>query len=205
MAMSDAPDPQATCVEDVVTATLGDEPTLELVLKAQHGDSSALAQLLERMMPQLRRWAHGKLPAVARGQMDTGDLVHEAVMNAIRHLDTFQPRGVGAMQAYLRQSVRNRIRDEVRRVTRRGVTQELPEDVASDERPFLDQVIADEAYDRYRTVLATLERRSRQLVIARIELEWNYATIAEYFGYRSGDGARMATNRAIDALKKQLA
>ena len=86
---------------------------------------------MQRCLPALKRWAHGKLPAMARSYMDTGDLVQEAALNAIRHLDTFEPRRVGAMQVYLIQSVINRIRDEVRRVSRRGVTSELPEEAAS--------------------------------------------------------------------------
>ena len=101
---------------------LSDEPTVELITRARTGDSSATEALMQRCLPALKRWAHGKLPAVARSYMDTGDLVQEAALNAIRHLDTFEPRRVGAMQAYLVQSVINRIRDEVRRVSRRGVT-----------------------------------------------------------------------------------
>lgn len=202
--MADGPEQPAISAAEMTVVALGDQPTVELVLQAKQGDDAALSALLERALPQLRRWAHGRLPAVARGQMDTGDLVHEAVMNAIRHLDTFQPRGVGAMQAYLRQSVMNRIRDEVRRVTRWGPPRAVPQDLPSEERTSLDLAIEGQAYERYREVLTTLGPRSRQLVLARIELEWDYATIAEYFGYRTRDGARMATARAIEELKKRL-
>jgi DNA-directed RNA polymerase specialized sigma24 family protein len=87
------------------------------------------------------------LPAAARGHLDTADLVQDAAMHAIAKLDTFEPRHVGAMQAYLRQSVINRIRDEVRRFTAsRNV--ELPEDFASEQPSPLEHAIHEEAYAR---------------------------------------------------------
>src|SRR6266545_2740072 len=110
-----------------VDPLLSDEPTIELVMKAQGGDRLAVEALLQRCLPQLKRWAHGKLPAAARGSLDTGDLVQEAAMHVVQRLDVFQPRHVGAMQAYLRMSVLNRIRDEIRRVGRHPAPVELPE------------------------------------------------------------------------------
>ena len=50
--------------------------------------------------------------------MDTDDLVQETVIRAVKRLDAFEPRHDGALQAYLRQAVMNRIRDEVRRAVR---------------------------------------------------------------------------------------
>ena len=103
----------------MINATLlSDEPTIELVVRAREGDRLAVEALLQRSIPSLRRFAHGRLPAAARGSLDTGDLVQETVLHVLRRLDTFEPRHVGAMQAYLRQSVINRIRDEVRRIGR---------------------------------------------------------------------------------------
>ena len=84
--------------------------------------------LLQRCLPPLKRWAHGRLPAAARGRLDTGDLVQEAALHVLGNLGTFEPRHVGAMQAYLRQSVINRICDEVRRIGRQPPPLELPDD-----------------------------------------------------------------------------
>ena len=100
---------------------------MDLINRVRGGDSSALDAILQRCFLPLTRWAHGRLPAAARGHLDTGDLVQDAMMNAIGRLDSFEARHVGAMQAYLRQSVINRIRDEMRRFGRRGATLELPE------------------------------------------------------------------------------
>src|ERR1041384_963045 len=55
------------------TALLSDEPTIELVLSARNGNRTALEALLERCIPQLRRWAHGRLPA-HRSEEHTSEL-----------------------------------------------------------------------------------------------------------------------------------
>jgi RNA polymerase sigma factor (sigma-70 family) len=179
---------------------LSDEPTVELIIRARTGDQTAVEAILQRCLPSLKRWAHGRLPAAARGHLDTGDLVQDAAMNAIARLDSFEPRHVGAMQAYLRQSVMNRIRDEIRRFTRRPTTVELPDDFASEEPSPLEQAIHEQAYARYREAINALKPKERELVIARVEAQWTAPEIAEHFGFNTVDGARMAVNRAMQRL-----
>ena len=179
---------------------ISDEPTVELIIRARTGDQSAVEAILQRCLPSLKRWAHGRLPAAARGHLDTGDLVQDAAMNAIARLDSFEPRHVGAMQAYLRQSVINRIRDEMRRFVRRPATVELPDDFASEEPSPLEHAIHEEAYARYREAMSGLKPRERELVIARVEAQWTAPEIAEHFGFNTVDGARMAVNRAMQRL-----
>jgi RNA polymerase sigma-70 factor (ECF subfamily) len=183
---------------------LSDEPTIELVLKAKGGDRLALEALLQRSLPRLKRWAHGRLPQAARGHIDTGDLVQDAAMNAIARLETFEPRSVGALQAYLRQSVINRIRDEMRRVGRRPAPVELKEEPASAEASPQERAIAQEDYERYRAALKRLRPKDRELVVARVEAQWTLAEVTEQFGFATPDAARMAVTRALNQLKKQF-
>jgi RNA polymerase sigma factor (sigma-70 family) len=185
-------------------ALLSDEPTIELVVKAREGDRMAVEALLQRCLPQLKRWAHGRLPAAARGSLDTGDLVQETVLHVLRRLDHFEPRHVGAMQAYLRQSVINRIRDEVRKIGRQAPPSELPEDLASDLTSPLEFAVKSEAYERYRTALEDLSPRDREMIVARIEVQWSLAEIASRFGMRTSDAARMAVGRALKKLTGKL-
>jgi RNA polymerase sigma-70 factor (ECF subfamily) len=185
-------------------ALLSDEPTIELVVRAREGDRVAVEALLQRSIPSLRRFAHGRLPAAARGSLDTGDLVQETVLHVLRRLDTFEPRHVGAMQAYLRQSVINRIRDEVRRIGRHPAPAELPQDLATDVPSPLEEAVRSEAYERYRAVLVTLSPRDRQMVVARIEAQWSLGEIAQRFNMRTVDGARMAVTRALRRLIDRL-
>ena len=183
---------------------LSDEPTIELVVRAREGDRLAVEALLQRSIPSLRRFAHGRLPAAARGSLDTGDLVQETVLHVLRRLDTFEPRHVGAMQAYLRQSVINRIRDEVRRIGRHPTPVDLPEDLASEIPSPLEEAVRAEAYERYRAVLVQLSPRDREMVVARIEAQWNLGEIAQRFNMRTVDGARMAVTRALRRLMDRL-
>jgi RNA polymerase sigma-70 factor (ECF subfamily) len=186
------------------TTLLSDEPTVELIIKARRGDTAALEAILQRCLPPLKRWAHGRLPADIRRHMDTGDLVQEAALGAIANLDTFQPRQVGAMQAYLRRSVINRIRDEVRRLNRRQAPVEVPDDLQSIDASPLEQAIANEDYDRYRNALERLRLKDREVIVARVEAQWTVREIAEGFGFSSAEAARIAVSRAVHRLVAAL-
>ena len=201
----DGDDPEPPGADHPVGETLlSDEPTIELLVKARGGNREAVEALLQRCLPQLKRWAHGRLPPAARGSLDTGDLVQETVLHVLRRLDTFEPRHVGAMQAYLRQSVINRIRDEVRKIGRQPAPVELPEELPSEMTSPLEVVVEQEAYDRYRAALAELSPRDREMIVARIEVQWSLAEIAQKFGMRTTDAARMAVSRALRRLTERL-
>lgn len=198
------PDPSSDYPDEGGTALLSDEPTIELVVRAREGDRRAVEALLQRSLPQLRRWAHGKLPAAARGSLDTGDLVQETVLHVLRRLDHFQPRHVGAMQAYLRQSVLNRIRDEVRRIGRHPTPSDLPDDMPSELPSPLEEAIKAEAVEHYHLGLNELTPRDREFVVARIEAQWSYEEIKNHFGMPTPDAARMAVTRALNRLMDRL-
>jgi RNA polymerase sigma-70 factor, ECF subfamily len=179
---------------------ISDEPTIELLISARAGDRLALEALLERCLPPVKRWAHGRLPAHTRGALDTGDLVQEAAMHVLARLDKFEPRHVGAMQAYLRMSVVNRIRDEIRRVGRRPETVELVTEPTSDDTSPLEVAIRGEAYERYRCAITKLRPRDREMVVARVEMQWSVDQITQRFRMPSIDAARVAVSRALKRL-----
>jgi len=183
---------------------LSDEPTIELVTRARGGDRPAMEALLQRCLPPLKRWAHGRLPAAARGRLDTGDLVQEAALHVLGNLETFEPRHVGAMQAYLRQSVINRICDEVRRIGRQPPPLELPDDHPSDRTSPLEDAIRGEEYEHYRDALSAMSPKDRALIVGRIEMQWSVAELALRCGLPSVDAARMAAKRAVKRLAAAL-
>jgi RNA polymerase sigma-70 factor (ECF subfamily) len=198
------PVPSAPAPEARPEMLLSDEPTIELVVRAREGNRQAVEALLERCVPRLKRWAHGRIPAAARGSLDTNDLVQETVLHVLRRLDHFEPRHVGAMQAYLRMSVINRIRDEVRKIGRQPAPVELPEDLSADLTSPLEAAIETEAYARYREALSHLSPREREMIVARIEVQWSLAEIASRFGMKTADAARMAVTRALKKLTLRL-
>jgi RNA polymerase sigma factor (sigma-70 family) len=178
--------------------------SLTLLERAREGDSSALDALIARYLPRMRRWASGRLPHWARDLADTQDLVQEAVFQVFRKLDTFEVRGEGALQAYLRQAILNRIREELRRANRRPSRGELDSQVQDDGRSPLDEAIGQEAVKRYERALATLRREDREAVVAKIELGYTNGEIAELLGKPSANAARMAVERAIVRLARAM-
>ena len=117
------------------------ETTVDLLARVRQGDRDALDRLIARCLPALRRWARGRLPAAARGVLDTQDLVQDTILSSLRHLDHFESRHEGALQAYLRQAVLNRIRDEARRFGRRPAATELTDSQPSEAASPLDIAI----------------------------------------------------------------
>ena len=182
------------------------ESSVRLLSLARAGDQRALHRLCERYIPRLQRWASGRLPANARDLLDTSDVVQEAMIRAVGHLDRFEPRHDGALLAYLRQAVMNRIRDEIRRLRRRGVDAPPltnPPEAASLESP-LDICIGAEAVERYERALSRLSDTDRDLVIAKLEMGSDYAERARLLGKPSLDAARVAARRAVLKLAREM-
>ncbi len=180
------------------------ESTFDLVQRARTGDREALDRLFARSIPVLRRWASGRLPRWTRDLMDTDDLVQETVVRAVARIESFEPRHEGALQAYLRQAVMNRIRDEVRRTMRGPVPAELPEDTPNASASPLEEAIGHEAVERYEAALARLRPDDREAIVARVEMDGTYEQVAQALGKPSADAARMAVSRALLRLAQEM-
>lgn len=180
--------------------------TTDLLRRARMGDREALDALFSRHLGPLRRWARGRLPRWTRDLRDTEDLVQETMAQTLRHVDDFEPRHEGALRAYLRQAVLNRIRDEVRRVSRTSVAPGLGEaaEVIDPAASPLDEAIGRESVARYEAALQRLRAEDRELIIARLEMQQSYAEIAAMNGKRSADAARMAVARAVVKLIEEM-
>ena len=179
--------------------------TLDLVERFKSGDRAALDQLCARLLPALSRWASGRLPRWSRDLMDTDDLVQETVIRALNKMGQFEVRHVGALQAYLRQAIVNRARDEVRRAARAPAAVELDENQRDAGTSPLEEAIGKEAVERYEAALDRLRPEEREAIVARIEMEWSYQEVADALGKPSADAARMAVNRALLRLAEEMA
>ncbi len=135
---------------------------------------------------------------------DTQDLVQETLFQTFKRIEKFEPRGEGALQAYLRQAILNRIREELRRTKRRPARGELDSQAPDEGRSPLEEAIGHEALERYERALATLRPEDREAVVARIELGYTNQEIAELLGKPSANAARMAVERAIVRLANEM-
>jgi RNA polymerase sigma-70 factor (ECF subfamily) len=182
----------------------GVDLTSDLLDRARAGDEGALNQLFERHLPSLRRWAHGRLPRWARDIADTTDLVQETILETLKRLERFQHRGDGALQAYLRQAVMNRIRNELRKVAVRGVNVTLDSSMHDEGTSPLDAAIGQQTLDQYDAALERLKPEEREAIVSRIEFDLSYPELAQVLGKPSADAARMAVVRALVRLAEEM-
>lgn len=174
--------------------------TSDLLRRAKRGDQDALDSLMARYRPRLVRWATGRLPPYARSLFDTGDLVQETLLAAIRALKGIEDGAAGNFQAYVRQTVLNRIRDQVRWARKREGTDQAPEDLEDATPSPLEKAIEADVLARYERALAQLTEIQQLMVHLRIELHFSYEEIAAITEHGSPDAARMAVQRAVRKL-----
>jgi RNA polymerase sigma-70 factor (ECF subfamily) len=180
------------------------DSTAVLIRRVREGDKDSLERLIERHVAPLRRYVTGRLPRWARDLADTDDLVQDTLLRTFSKMDAFEVRGVGALQAYLRQAVMNRLRDELRRKGRAPALVDVAEQHLVGQGSPLEEAIGAEAAARYVAALARLEPEEREAIIGRVEMEYSYSDLADVLGKPTADAARKATRRALLRLAEEM-
>lgn len=180
------------------------ESTFHLIERARAGDQEALERLFARHLEPLQRWARGRLPKWARDLADTDDLVQDTLLQTFKKIDDFEPRRVGALQAYLRQAVLNRIRNELRRKGRQPHATDLEGIEVDTAQSPLEQAIGQEAVERYERALQRLTAEDQEAIIAKVEMGYTYQELAQALGKRTSEAARKTAHRALLRLAKEM-
>jgi RNA polymerase sigma factor (sigma-70 family) len=180
------------------------ESTFHLIDRARAGDLEAVERLFACHVKPLQRWARGRLPKWARDLADTDDLVQDALLQTFKRIEDFQARRVGALQAYLRQAVINRVRDELRRKGRQPDAIELDGLELESAVSPLEQAIGREAVECYQRALQRLKPEEREAIIARIEMGYSYEELAQILSKPTADAARKAAQRALVRLAEEM-
>jgi RNA polymerase sigma factor (sigma-70 family) len=180
------------------------ESSTNLLARARKGDRDALDRLCHRHRPELRRWARGRLPRWARDAVDTDDLVQDVLMHTVNRIEEFEPEHDGALQAYLRQALQNRLRDEIRRRRRRPEPDSLDSQAPDNEPSPLQMAVGAQNLERYEAALASLRLPDRELIVLRLEMGRSYDEIALALDKPSPNAARMAVMRALMRLAEVL-
>jgi len=197
------PPPQERAARPLPSVGQDLESTSALIRRAQEGDAAALDLLCGRYLPRLQRWAHGRLPDWCRGLLDTQDLVQDTLIQVSLRIHAFEPRHEGAFQAYVRQALLNRIRDEIRRAKNKIL--EPIESAHPDPHPSpLEDAIGTELLDAYETALNRLKPHDRDVIIARVEMGMTWSELAEAFDKNTDAAARMAVSRALVRLAREM-
>lgn len=178
------------------------EATSDLLQKVRDGDAPARERLVERVLPLLRRWAHGRLPPSARDLAETDDLVQIALVRALDKVETFEARREGAFMAYLRQILLNLVRDEIRRVGRRPTHSDI--ETTPSEEALVVRAAGDDTLEAYERALEKLPEIQKQAVLLRIEFGYSHQEIADAIGSPSANAARMMVSRALVQLAESM-
>ena len=185
---------------------LESQTTITLIRHAQAGNRRALEIVASRLLPRLRRWAAGRLPAWARDLADTQDLVQETLTNVLATIDRFEPRHEAAFTVYVRAALANRLKNELRRAVRHpaGHGMDAAAHHVSPQPSPLDEAITQQALDRYEAALASLDDEDREAIVGRVELHYSYQELADAWGKPSAEAARKAVERAVRRLAEAM-
>jgi RNA polymerase sigma-70 factor (ECF subfamily) len=178
---------------------------MALLHRAQAGDDGARERLYRRLLPVMRRWARGQVPERARAHLDSDDLVQEVLTETLVTVQTLEPRRDHGLHVYLREALRNKIRDELRRIYRNpGQVEELSEALPADDPSPFDNAVNDEAHALYEAALEELPEAERVMIVARVEFGLSWRDIAELGEKPSEDAARMTVSRALVRIARSM-
>ncbi len=157
----------------------------ELIDLCRRGDPGALAELVRRYKPVVRRAVRSRLPSVMRGRFDSIDFTQDVWASFFRvNLDRAELADETALVAYLAQMARMKVVEEFRYQTtlkvglgrnqRLRTSEELPDDAPSPSA----EVIARERWDDLTRGLDEREKR----MVAMVQEGHTQAAIATEFG-----------------------
>jgi RNA polymerase sigma-70 factor (ECF subfamily) len=189
---------------DASPPDLSAQTSVDLLALVRAGDRGALEVLFNRYLKPLNKWASGRLPRWARDITDTQDLVQDTLLQTFKRIELFEPDRAGALQAYLRQAVMNRIRDEFRRTRRRPPAAELDSQAPAADPSPLEEAIGAELTAEYEQALTRLTPDEREAIVGRIEMDLSYEELAETLGRPTANAARSAVVRAIVRLAEEM-
>jgi len=194
--------------------------SIDLVRRAQNGDSEALNYLFERYYDRIRRIIRVRLSSRLRRKYDSLDLVQETFYIAIRRFDRFELRHEASLINWLAKIAQNLILSKGRRgdVRYEQALRDLrsrlesgeivipdPEDLPStiirknEEKMILEECLA-ELPEHYREVI--LIRHFATPPGAKRAVPWE--VVAREIGEPTPDAARMLHSRARTALSRLL-
>ena len=200
---------------------MSDEITqsLDLVLRAQEGDQAALNRLCERYYDRVRRIVRLRLGARLRETIDSGDILQETFLAAVRSLDSFEMREEASLVNWLSRLAERQIiaaadyhgakkRDRRRNVSLTasiGDSQSIRtmSTLPDDRSPLpLEATATEEEQKIVEDCLQRLPEEYRELILLRNYAGASWETVAEETGRPSAAAARMMHARAMIELGK---
>lgn len=207
----------------LLPSAMSDEITksLELVLRAQKGDRSALNRLCDRYYDRVRRIVRLRLGARLRERVDSGDILQETFMAAVRSIENFEMRDEASLINWLSRLAERQImaaadfhgakkrdsRRDVALTSRVGDSQTVSVRIGLEDgrapRP-LDSVADAEEQAHVEDCVQRLPEEYREVIILHNYAGASWESVAELTGRPSAAAARMMYSRALIELGKLL-
>jgi RNA polymerase sigma-70 factor (ECF subfamily) len=190
--------------------------SLDLVLKAQDGDSQALNRLFERYYERVRRIVRLRLGARLRESVDSGDILQETFTAAVRSFENFEMREEASLINWLSRLAERQIiaaadyhgakkRDQRRSVSLHGggsATASLSVAFPDETTAPLEKLANHEETGIVERCLDELPEEYRELIVLRNYAGASWEAVAEETGRPSAAAARMMHARAMIELGK---
>jgi RNA polymerase sigma-70 factor (ECF subfamily) len=194
--------------------------SLDLVRKAQGGDEASLNRLIERYYERVRRIVRLRLGTRLRQGVDSGDILQETFIAAVRSFETFEMRDEASLINWLSRLAERQIiaaadyhgakkRDHKKRVALPGSSTgesvgQLGREFATKEPHPLEQLLESETNEQLEGCLQGLSEEHRELIILRNYAGCSWETVAKETGRPTASAARMMHARAMIELGKKM-
>jgi RNA polymerase sigma-70 factor (ECF subfamily) len=191
--------------------------TVELVGRAQQGETAAREELFARYAPRVLAIARARLGVRLRGVLESGDILQETLLEALRGLERFEMRDESSLIRWLAQLVEHRITarasyhaaakrsaPEVSQHAGDGASAPLvsgtPGEPAGGSAGPLTEFTQRETSAAVQVALAGLSERQRELVLLRDYAGASWEEVAAATGAPTPAAARMLHARALVTL-----
>ena len=194
------------------------DQTIDLVRRAQDGDAQALQALFGRYYERVRRMVRLRLGTALRHRLDSGDILQETFMEALRTFNRFEMRDHGSFINWLARLAENRIRDaaDYHGALKRAAGREVPlapgdqsteVDLGLKAGGLLPSESADaaEQVQRLEAAIERLSDEERELILLRNYAGAAWDVVARLTGRPSPDAARVAHKQVIVHLSQLMA
>lgn len=194
--------------------------SLDLVRQAQGGDEASLNRLFERYYERVRRIVRLRLGTRLRQGVDSGDILQETFIAAVRAFETFEMRDEASLINWLSRLAERQIiaaadyhgakkRDHRKRVALPGASTvesagRMGTEFAAKEPHPLEKLLESETSEQLEECLQDLTEEHRELIILRNYAGCSWEAVAEETGRPSASAARMMHARAMIELGKKM-
>lgn len=194
--------------------------SMELARKAKDGDRAALEALVARYYERVLAMVRKRRRRDPGTGVESGDIVQEAMLNAVRHFEHFEVRSHAELVGWFARVVENTILSSRRkdRAQKRDRKREVSlqdlagpsDDSQAEFQPADVNGLPDHAAElkeedeRVRQAMVRLDDSHRRVLELRIEQDLPWAEIARRIELSSPDAARMLYVRAHSLLLREL-